>query len=495
MFQPPLDSEALEELSKLAQWVLWRYEERKGNLTKIPYSPHTLGPASTTRKQTWSTLDKAVDAAVHSSKSFDGVGFVFTDEDPYVGIDLDKCVDKKGNIQVWALEIIEALNSYTEYSPSGGGFHIFIKSKKPNSRCRVKRLEIYSTGRYFTFTGNRYEKTSEKIEVRQESFYKIFNKYLERDPEKPPPVEVSDLDLNESLDALKFTALLSNNPKFKKSWEHKRESSWSLSEYDVSLASFAAYAGWSDNQIAALMISHRLNQGTTDKTKRVDYLQRQIAKARAGVIEGHNDLQILDTQSIEAAASDPEKCLGVISEALGISIQKILKRGLEEAHYYFVVEDKDILIGKSENLFSINAVRNRIFDTEKLMIKNVSQKKWSSYFKLFECIIEDDLEFDLNRKKETLGMLEDYLSESGFFQEISWHEALESNDPFMKDGKIWFHAMRLLKFLMGNPIFDKNTTKSELLRRLREISMISKSFSHKAIGRYYWGIKSEQIEK
>src|SRR3712207_8847873 len=37
----------------LRQWVCWRFEERDGKLTKIPYPPHTGARASSTDPKTW----------------------------------------------------------------------------------------------------------------------------------------------------------------------------------------------------------------------------------------------------------------------------------------------------------------------------------------------------------------------------------------------------------------------------------------------------------
>jgi putative DNA primase/helicase len=82
------------------------------------------------------------------------VGFVFCSGDPYVGIDLDDCVDPEtGQIELWALQIIEELDSYTEFSPSGKGVHIIVKGKIPSA---VKRdeIEMYDCKRFFTITGH-----------------------------------------------------------------------------------------------------------------------------------------------------------------------------------------------------------------------------------------------------------------------------------------------------------------------------------------------------
>lgn len=503
MFEMPLDSLALRELAPRPQWVLWRYETRNGKRTKVPFSAVTGRPASTTKKQNWTTHNNACQEIVNPKNGtghYDGVGFVFTDEDPYVGIDLDKCISDEGVIEEWALEIITALDSYTEYSPSGKGFHIYIRSKKTSDRCRTGRLEIYSTGRYFTFTGKRYMKTSEKIEARQDEFLKIFNQYLERS-ETNPAVEISNLDLSVPFDTEKFKGLLSNNPKFKKTWCHERPDlkDQSMSGYDLSLASFAAYADWSDNEIAGLIIAHRNLWGGEEKAQRQDYLIRQIKIARSGMRDGTTEKDLQLNESIEAAKDgDPEKALGVLSEALGISIEKILKRGKEDAHYYFVINGQDILIGKAEHLFSIQVVRNRIFDSLKKMIKKISVKRWVALSDLFECIIEDDLEYTLNRNMETLEMVREYISIKPIWTGEEWNSALPMNQPFEKDWMIWIHARSLLKFLLTNSFFEKAITKPELIRRLREVRFISHVFTHNDEGnttsRTYWGLKKADLD-
>ena len=58
-----------------------------------------------------------------------------------------------GEIEGWAQEIIEELNSYTEISPSGTGVHILVRGELPAGRNRKGRFEAYDQGRYFTITG------------------------------------------------------------------------------------------------------------------------------------------------------------------------------------------------------------------------------------------------------------------------------------------------------------------------------------------------------
>ncbi len=139
------------ELRARPQWVLWKLERRSGKLTKIPYTPGTGGRASATDLTTWGAFEDALEELDRGT--YDGVGFVFSSGDPYVGVDLDACVDPEtGEISPWAVRIIEELDSYTELSPSGTGVHIIARGKLRDGGRRGP-IEMYSRDRYFTMTG------------------------------------------------------------------------------------------------------------------------------------------------------------------------------------------------------------------------------------------------------------------------------------------------------------------------------------------------------
>jgi primase-polymerase (primpol)-like protein len=139
---------------------------------KLPINPHTGGLAETDRPATWGSYDEAVNAARRFGLT--GVGFVFSDDDCLSGIDLDDCRDPDtGEIDDWAMEIIEQLGSYTEVSPSRTGVKIWVYGKLPKgkgnqTRCGRGKVEMFSRGRYFTFTGEPLEGAPKQIESRQE---------------------------------------------------------------------------------------------------------------------------------------------------------------------------------------------------------------------------------------------------------------------------------------------------------------------------------------
>lgn len=145
----------LEELKALPQWVCWKLKDVNGNWQKIPYQPDGQAKASTTAKKTWCSFDEALDA--YNNGRVDGVGFVFTREDNYVGVDVDKCYDPEtGRFNHSAEHCLDtASQTYAEWSPSGKGIHIIGKGRKPrdaHSKDTASGVEVYEHKRFFTMT-------------------------------------------------------------------------------------------------------------------------------------------------------------------------------------------------------------------------------------------------------------------------------------------------------------------------------------------------------
>lgn len=126
-------------------------------MTKMPVQPNG-NAASSTDPATWTTFDEAMIAA--DANGFAGVGFVFTEDDPYFGVDLDECLDFFYAPCKEAAAIIGTFATYTEVSPSRAGVKLIGKGRKPGEQCRTqkvdgfKEVEIYDKGRFFTVTGN-----------------------------------------------------------------------------------------------------------------------------------------------------------------------------------------------------------------------------------------------------------------------------------------------------------------------------------------------------
>ena len=116
------------ELTALEQWVPWRHE----NNTKIPYRAPGYR-ASSIDPRSWTSFKRAVELWQSHPDYFSGIGFVFTTEDPFCGIDLDNCFPSGDEpIASWAAGIAHRFaDTYAETSPSGRG------SAASGIRCRA----------------------------------------------------------------------------------------------------------------------------------------------------------------------------------------------------------------------------------------------------------------------------------------------------------------------------------------------------------------------
>jgi putative DNA primase/helicase len=186
----------LDELKQQKRWVLWKLEtvlNTRGELvpTKVP---HMRGGAhaSSTDRTTWCTYAEA-QAAV---EGFNGVGVMMGEG--LGGTDLDHCVDAStGRIMPWAREIIISLDSYAEFSPSGGGVHILGADIKLPGKGRKRAyetgaVEVYDTARFLTFTGRWLPKTPPNILPRRSQFNTLYNRIDQRNGQ---PKGKRDFDL------------------------------------------------------------------------------------------------------------------------------------------------------------------------------------------------------------------------------------------------------------------------------------------------------------
>lgn len=150
-----------EALRERNQWVCWKYAKPPGRNSnrwlKLPISPATGQLAKTTAESTWADFDTALAFFERSRAILAGVGFVLSRGDPFIGLDLDACRDREtGRLAIWAQSVIDELDSYTEVSPSGTGVKCILESGTPvpSRRRSSPDIEVYSSDRFFTITGN-----------------------------------------------------------------------------------------------------------------------------------------------------------------------------------------------------------------------------------------------------------------------------------------------------------------------------------------------------
>lgn len=153
--------DAPAELKARDQWVVWRKVGAKQK--KVLFNPKTGQKAKSNDPTTWTSYTEA--ARTYQLGGYDGIGYVFSPDDPYVGVDLDDC-RSDNELAPWAQVIVDALHSYTEISPSGNGVKVWVEGSIPSSvkvPYETGAIEMYSERRYFTVTGERLATTPATI--------------------------------------------------------------------------------------------------------------------------------------------------------------------------------------------------------------------------------------------------------------------------------------------------------------------------------------------
>lgn len=207
----------LEELRDQKVWINYimvRNESKhggRGGYDKPPVNPLTLRDGSSTDSSRWTDFDTAAanigkPATVFYTKTKErltqevaGVGIIL-EAASLCGVDFDDVIREKDGQKETSREarqIWEYLDSYTELSPSGTGVHVLLKADKPSGGiCKIKsrftdddgvivteedgseavtEYEMYSSGRYFTFTGKTLSGEDRGLESRQKELNDLYN--------------------------------------------------------------------------------------------------------------------------------------------------------------------------------------------------------------------------------------------------------------------------------------------------------------------------------
>lgn len=255
-------------------WVCWRSEVRHGRLTKVPYNPATGTEAKSNDPSTWTDYDTACGRA----GGFDGLGIMF--DNGLCGVDLDHCRDaQSGMVEPWAQEIVEALNSYSEVSPSGTGLHVLLWGELPPGGKRKGDVEMYDAGRYFTVSGQRLEGVSPNVEARQEEVTTLHRRLFgERPRNAKAAIQAGPTDLTDT-DVLAKARSAANGPEFSRLWAGGYPDDDSAG--DLALCnSLAFWTGGDEARIDALFRqSGRMRAKWDEKRGATTYGERTIRKA------------------------------------------------------------------------------------------------------------------------------------------------------------------------------------------------------------------------
>lgn len=266
------------ELRALPQWV--------GRRGKMPLNPATGEGAKAGVPSTWGTLQAAL-AGVKAGR-FEGIGFEFATGGGLVGIDLDHVVNPQtGEVKPWALEIVQRLDSYTEYSPSGTGLHIFVRGNIPEAgrkRTRDKStgeaVEMYKEKRYFTVTARPFlpAPIADRAEETAALFAELF------------PARQTHTSPAPALSAPEYLRIgLEKDRTFRALWDGHRATNDESGSDMALMNKLARWCNRDEKQMIAAFLASPYAAGKDDahraKLERADYLARTAQKAAAECAE------------------------------------------------------------------------------------------------------------------------------------------------------------------------------------------------------------------
>jgi primase-polymerase (primpol)-like protein len=161
------------ELTERDQWVCWCWPTKAPLVARDPRRH-----ARADDPGTWGTHAEATAAGC------DGVGYVFSVEEPFAD---PFAAAPDGELHEDAAAVVDALDSYTEWSPSRRGLKVFVRADfgafGGNRKTAARwggALEVWDRRKYSTVTGLHVGGTPTTIEPRQAELERVAREHLKR---------------------------------------------------------------------------------------------------------------------------------------------------------------------------------------------------------------------------------------------------------------------------------------------------------------------------
>lgn len=324
-------------------------------------------------------------------------------------------------------------------------------------------------------------------------------------PDRQPPIE-------------RYAELRRKSRRFVLTIEHQRPDlkDQSGSSYDMALAAISARHGWTDQEIADLLIFHQRKypldsagqiRGVRGVRDRPRYFFTTIAKARR-LCEPNENIQRLRQATATpaepptgepadeptaagpqptgpAAATPPEEpperpadapdppepapavdLLSELSKLLKVRIKRIIKLMSDPPLYTIETERGDVAIGEVQNLIEQRALRNRLANVGVYLTKRKEEDWEPIATSLLQCCTAVETTADATTNGAARAWIRDYLTETVIMDSIE--EADRGQNPFIRDQQLNISSAGLRKFLIMNN-GERQLTARDLTDALRKI--------------------------
>ena len=271
------------------------------------------------------------------------------------------------------------------------------------------------------------------------------------------------LDPEAEPSAVRLDALLTADPKFRRSWGQDRKDQ-SPTAYNLSLATMAMGVGWSDQEVVNLLICWRRKHGHDLKLGE-GYYEIILSKAKEPIVMAQAQEQ-LDEALLLRPEDQSEGLKANLKTLFRVDIIRIVKYVGEPPVYYMYTKQGDITLGEISSITSQTKFQNLVAAATDVWIPAVSRKAWDQRIQAILLVCEPiDVGDASHRAQETRLWLAKYLLKKPPREEDEWEKAAEAKQPFVRHGRVHVFIDDLRKWLelaVGNKM-----TSPALRRRLR----------------------------
>lgn len=239
--------------------------------------------------------------------------------------------------------------------------------------------------------------------------------FVKEDLKSPPSVGFVVVAPDRSPPADALDSLLVNHDKARGSWEGKRPdlTDASPSSLDFSLATIAVANGWTDQEIADLLIAGRRHRGDDLKTGRggelrLDYYQRTIARAKKAVAKEQTERARAEREKGKreeltlAAPLTRDAARDIVRKRLGIDVEIVeqLGRGADRALLAVVLADgRRATVGRVRQLLSRDRVRDVVVSDFGVLVPSLNRRTWNEVARALVALIVHKAEGDTDENE------------------------------------------------------------------------------------------------
>lgn len=340
-----------------------------------------------------------------------------------------------------------------------------------------------------------------------------------------PASDASGLILNPQAEiapaAIRY--LINRFPNFWPTWNGERQyksGKNSQSEYDMSLANYAALAGWPDQKIIDLLI-HNRRVRRQELPKHIKAYQKTIQAAREFANAQGGDAAEEDTERPQdpEATPDPQPAKPTanaaakkrnkpavdeaielvrdeLSAEIGTRVLRLIKIGRHDPQYRLETEAGDVLFGSADELFSQGKFRSKVGGQIDRVIPHYKDQHWPLFLhRLTKLIVNETADPDSDLIGSTMRWLMSYLEDNDFYE--TWDEARNKDRrdfPHSDSGHVFVNSTHFRTWVVKQ--LNEPITTKEITRRFKLLGAenVDRSVRKPRTNVSFWRLPSEDFD-